>query len=146
MTDSTSGSDTRHARSLNDVLMAFELDAEVAAMRAEPGYTSYGRTSKTLGKGEHVRLVLTVAKAGARVGDQDAEAPVAVQVLDGEVTIDRDGTERAFGAGSLVWLGEGDWWNITVERDAALVLSIGWPGVGGDEAATDARREAGQHR
>lgn len=128
MTDITSGSDAREPRALDDPLMAFELDAEIAGLRAEPGYLEFGRTSKTLGKGEHVRLVLTAARAGTQLGDEDAEAPVAFQVLDGEITVDRDGATDAFGPGSLVWLGEGGWWNVTVERDAALVLSIGWPG------------------
>jgi hypothetical protein len=128
VTDITSGSDSREARSLDDPVRAFELDREVAQLRQEPGYAQFGRSSKTLGKSRHFRLVITAARAGTDLGDDDTEAAMAIQVLDGTVEIGRSGAGMRFGPGSAIWIAEGEGWAIRVEEDAALLLSLGWPG------------------
>jgi len=126
--ETTSGSDTREARTLDDPVMGFDLEREVELLRAEPGYTQFGRSSKTLGKGPNFRLVLTAARAGVDLGNEDAEAPMAIQVLEGGVRVDRAGDGLPFGAGSAIWFAEGGGWAVEIIEDAALVLSIGWPG------------------
>ena len=127
MTDMTSGSDSREARTLDDPVMGFELDREVDLLRREPGYGDFGRSSKTLGKGPNFRLVLTAARAGVEIGNEDAEAPMAMQVLAGRVAVDRAGAGATFGPGCAIWFAEGGGWAVRVQEDAALVLSIGWP-------------------
>jgi hypothetical protein len=126
--ETTSGSDTREARTLDDAVMGFDLEREVGLLRSEPGYTQFGRSSKTLGKGPNFRLVLTAARAGVDLGNEDAEAPMAIQVLEGGVRVDRAGDGLPFGAGSVIWFAEGGGWAVEIIEDAALVLSIGWPG------------------
>ena len=128
MNDITSGSDSREARTLDDPVMGFELDREIALLREEPGYAQFGRSSKTLGKSRNFRLVVTAARAGTDLGNDDAEAAMAIQVLDGAVTATRAGAGMRFGRGSVIWFAEGEDWAVRVENDAALVLSIGWPG------------------
>jgi quercetin dioxygenase-like cupin family protein len=126
--NTTSGSDSREARTLDDPVMGFELDREVAVLRQEPGYAQFGKASKTLGKGPHFRLVVTAARAGTTIGNEDSDDALAIQVLEGTVTVDRGGAGMAFGRGTAIWFAEGGDWSVRVERDAALVLSIGWPG------------------
>ena len=128
MNDITSGSDSREARTLDDPVMGFELDREIALLREEPGYAQFGRSSKTLGKSRNFRLVVTAARAGTDLGNDDAEAAMAIQVLDGAVTATRAGAGMRFGRGSVIWFAEGEDWAVRVDDDAALVLSIGWPG------------------
>ena len=128
MNDITSGSDSREARTLDDPVMGFELDREIALLREEPGYAQFGRSSKTLGKSRNFRLVVTAARGGTDLGNDDAEAAMAIQVLDGAVTATRAGAGMRFGRGSVIWFAEGEDWAVRVEDDAALVLSIGWPG------------------
>ena len=128
MNDITSGSDSREARTLDDPVMGFEVDREIALLREEPGYAQFGRSSKTLGKSRNFRLVVTAARAGTDLGNDDAEAAMAIQVLDGAVTATRAGAGMRFGRGSVIWFAEGEDWAVRVEDDAALVLSIGWPG------------------
>ena len=128
MNDITSGSDSREARTLDDPVMGFELDGEVARLRQEPGYAEFGRSSKTLGKSRNFRLVVTAARAGTDLGDDDTEAAMAIQVLDGTITVGRSGAGMRFGPGAAIWVAEGEGWAVRVEEDAALVLSIGWPG------------------
>jgi hypothetical protein len=108
--------------------MGFELDREVALLRQEPGYAEFGRSSKTLGKSRNFRLVVTAARAGTDLGDEQTEAAMALQVLAGAITVGGAGAGMRFGPGSAVWVAEGEGWSVRVEEDAALVLSIGWPG------------------
>ena len=129
MNETTSGSDSREARALDDPVMGFELAREVALLRAEPGYEQFGRSSKTLGKSPHFRLVVMAARAGTAIGNEQADDAMAIHVLDGNVTADHDGAGMAFGPGTAVWFAEGRDWSVRVERDAALLLSIGWPGA-----------------
>ena len=133
MNETTSGSDTREARSLDDPVMGFDLLREVELLRAEPGYQQFGRSSKTLGKGDNFRLVLTAARTGVDLGNEDAEASMAIQVLHGGIRVDRSGDGLPFGPGSAVWFAQGGGWSVEVIEDAALVLSIGWPGAGTGE-------------
>lgn len=130
MNDSTGGSDTREARTLDAPVLAFDLPHELARLRSEPGFAQFGRSSKTLAKSSTLRLVLTATRAGARVGEDDAEATVAVQVIDGRVSIDRDGRALELGTGSLAWLGGAQGWAVRSEEDSAVLLTISWPGTG----------------
>ena len=127
--ETTSGSDSREARALDDPVMGFELAREVALLREEPGYQQFGRTSKTLGKSPHFRLVAMAARAGTAIGNEEADDAMAIHVLEGSVTVDRAGAGMAFGAGTAIWFAEGRDWSVRVDRDAALLLSIGWPGA-----------------
>lgn len=133
MTDMTSGSDSREARALDDPVMGFELEHEADRLRREPGYADFGRSAKTLGKGPNFRLVLTAARAGTALGNEDTAAPMAMQVLAGAVSVDRAGAGARFGAGSAIWFAEGGGWTVEVEDDAVLLLSIGWPDSVTDE-------------
>jgi hypothetical protein len=53
---------------------------------------------------------------------------MAIQVLAGSITLGRAGAGMRFGPGSAIWVAEGEGWAVRVEDDAALLLSIGWPG------------------
>jgi hypothetical protein len=127
--DITSGSDSREARTLDDPVMAFDLDREVALLREEPGYAEFGSSAKTLGKSGNFRLVVTAARAGMDLGNEDTEAAMAIQVLAGSITLGRAGAGMRFGPGSAIWVAEGEGWAVRIEDDAALLLSIGWPGA-----------------
>ena len=133
MHDTTSGSDSREPRTLDGPVMGFELGHEVERLREEPGYRQFGRSSKTLGKGPHFRFVVTAARAGTEIGNEAADDAMAIQVIEGSVTVDGSSTGMTFGPGSAIWFAEGADWTIRTDRDAALVLSIGWPG--GTDAA-----------
>jgi hypothetical protein len=125
----TGGSETREARGLDDPVMGFDLIREAELLRAEPGYTEFGRSSKTLGKDDHFRLVLTTAKTGVDIGNEDAEAAMAITVLEGGIRVDRAGDGLPFGPGSVVWFAGGDGWSVEIIEDAAILLSMGWPGA-----------------
>lgn len=125
--DTTSGSDTRQSRPLHGPLMTFDLAPEIEQLRAEPSWASFGRSSKTLAKASGFRVVLSVVRAGVELGDQDARAPLAVQVLQGSVSAGRGGERALISTGGLAWLSEGAGWAVKAEEDAALLLSVNWP-------------------
>jgi hypothetical protein len=125
--ETTRGSDTREARPLNDPMMGYDLTDELALLRAEPGYRDFGRSSKTLGKGADLRLVLTAARAGVDLGSDIADAPMAIQVLEGGLRVDRAGDGTPFGPGSAIWLAGDEGWAVEILDDAALLISFGRP-------------------
>ena len=133
MHETTSGSGTRAARALNATEMTFDLAAELGALRVEPGYTDFGRSSRTLARSGPLRMVLTAVRAGTDLGAQVAEGPLAIHVLEGEITSRRDGTEDSLAAGTVAWFSAGGAWSVRAERDAALLLSV----AGNDDAAGD---------
>jgi hypothetical protein len=128
MRDVTTGTDTRDPRPLDRPMLAFDLAAEVASLRAEPAWGEHGRTSKTLAKTDTFRLVVTLLRAGGSIGDADTWAPLTVEVLAGAVRADR-GTEASVDvpADGVVWFDAGPGWRVTAVEDAALLLAITWP-------------------
>lgn len=128
----TSGSDTREPRILTAPELTFDLRRELEQLRDEPGYADFGRSSKTLARSGPLRIVLTAAREGIEVGAFEAEGPVAVQVLEGRLSDDRDGG-LGFGPGSLIWFGAGGSWAVRVDEDAALLLSVAGHDDGGPD-------------
>lgn len=132
MYETTGGSDTRSdthaARTMDGPALSFDLGDELAELRTEPGLEANGRASRTLAKDEHLRIVLTCMLDGATLGEDDAEAGFAVQVLDGRLQIERQGATIPLDSGMLMWLGAGPGWSITADGDTSAVLAFGWPG------------------
>jgi hypothetical protein len=123
--DAVGGSDTRAPRILDAPELRFDLAAELAALRGEPGYADFGRTSKTLARSGPLRIVLTVARAGVELGGApDGDGPVAIQVLDGRLATSSATAGAPLGAGTLAWFGQAGPWAVRVEEDAALLLSV----------------------
>lgn len=127
MKDVTTGTDTREPRALHDSIMTFDLPAELEALRAEPAWAEYGRAAKTLAKAATSRLVLALVRAGREVGDDDTWGPLAVHVLEGTVTADREGSAERVGPGGIAWFSAGGGWRARAVEDAALLISVTWP-------------------
>ena len=127
MKESTTGTDTRDERRLHDDLLQFDLEREIDRLRAEPEWAEHGRTSKTLAKSPSFRLVLTVLRSGAAIGNEEAEGPLAIQVLAGAVETGRPDRSSMLGEGQLAWLDAGPGWRLRATADAALLLAVSWP-------------------
>jgi hypothetical protein len=122
--EAVGGSSTRDARVLDAPELRFDLARELEALRAEPGYADFGRSSKTLARSGPLRLVLTAARRGVEVGGApEADGPVAVQVLAGRVSAAGD-MAGPLGAGELAWFGTDAPWAVRADEDAALLLAI----------------------
>jgi hypothetical protein len=60
-------------------------------------------------------------RSGVEVSEDDARSPLAVQVLSGAVTVDRDGEAPQVGSGQLAWFGGGGAWAIRAVDDSLLL-------------------------
>ena len=125
--ETTRGSDAREARSLRDPLMQFDLAAEIDRLTTESEWDDGDRNSIVLAKDSRLRVLLSVIRAGARIGDDDAEAAITVQVLGGRVTLRRDVHAIDLGDGHLGTIESGGNWTVEALEDSAVLLTIAWP-------------------
>jgi len=136
----TSGTDTRGPRELHPTIEIFDLAAEIVALRADPAWGNHGRAAKTLAKSPTYRLVLSLLRAGAEVGEDDAWGPLTLHVLEGVVTAGRGTDSRPVPTGAVAWYAAGRGWRARAETDTAVLLGISWP----EELAGDADLQAGE--
>lgn len=125
--ETTSGSDRREARSLRGPLMQFDLAAEIDRLTAEREWGDGDRNSIVLAKDSRLRVLLSVMRAGARIGDDDAEAAITVQVLGGRVVLRRDAHAIELGDGHLGTIESGGSWTVEAREDSAVLLTLAWP-------------------
>lgn len=125
--ESTHGSDAREPRSLRAPLMQFDLAAEIDRLTTEGEWGDGDRNSIVLAKDSRLRVLLAVMRAGARIGDDDAEAAITVQVLGGRVTLRRDLRAIDLGDGHLGTIESGGSWTVEAVEDSAVLLTIAWP-------------------
>src|SRR5205085_5091908 len=105
-------------------LLAFDLPAEIEALRSEPSLAEHGRTSKTLAKSPTFRLVITMIRAGGTVGNDDVWSPLAVQVLAGSARASQQDRSVDLPTGGLVWFEAGPGWQVSAVEDAILLLPV----------------------
>lgn len=122
--DTTSGSDDRESRALRDPLMRFDLAGEIDRLTSEREWNEGDRNSIVLAKDAQQRLLLTVMRAGARVGHELAEGQIAIQVLGGRVIARRDTASAELGDGDLATVAPGGQWAVEAIEDSAILLTI----------------------
>ena len=124
---STSGSDDREARAVMERLMVFDVAAEIERLRGEEEWAERDRNSRTLAKEIDFRVLLTVMRDGARLSEEDGDARVSMQVVDGTVRLDVGGDEQALRAGALAVVDAGTPWSLTADGDCAVLVTLAWP-------------------
>jgi quercetin dioxygenase-like cupin family protein len=100
---------------------------EVERLSAEPEWSEGDRDSLTLAKASDVRLVLSVLRPGARIGDEEARGSLAVQTLAGAILVGRGDERVELRAGQLAVLQEGATWWVEAQEQSALLLMMAWP-------------------
>lgn len=123
----TSGTDTREARTVSAGLSVHRIQAEVERLSREPEWSEGDRDSLTLAKAPDVRLVLSVLRPGARLGDEEAHGSLAVQALAGAIVVGRGEERVELKAGELAVLQAGATWSIEAREQSALLLTMAWP-------------------
>ncbi len=125
-TDWTHGSDDRGARPLTESLMAFDLDQEIAALRAEPAWTEGDRNARTLVKSGGIRLLLASLREAAEIHEQNGEGPVSVQLLEGRATLSAGGADVVLDAGALASVEAGLPWSLRADAQSAVLVTLAW--------------------
>ena len=72
-------------------------------------------------------MVLTRAAAGVELGGDDTEGAIALVVLEGTVTVRRDGETAMAERDQLVVIDRGRPWRAVPDTDASLLLVLAWP-------------------
>lgn len=130
----TSGSDSRGSRPTMEPLMVFGLTEEIQRLRTESQWTDGDRNSMTLAKEVDFRALLSVLRNGARIDEQDGDARVSVQVIEGRVRLRLGGANASTAAeeaelesGDLGVVDAGQPWTLQAEGDCAVLLTFAWP-------------------
>lgn len=126
-TRTTSGSDQRDARRVEAGFGHFDLATEIARLADEPAGHDQDRQTITLARAGLLRVVLTRAAAGVELGGDDTEGAIALVVLEGTVTVRRDGETAIAERDQLVVIDRGRPWRAVPDTDASLLLVLAWP-------------------
>jgi hypothetical protein len=118
----TSGSDTRPARSLDDSLVT-DLTSEAGTLLEEPEWTDGDRNTRTLLAGDRMRVALIALRRDAAIGDDATDDSLVVQVLRGAVSVDGTGERRQLGSGALLVLDRPRSWRLRAIDESLLLLT-----------------------
>jgi quercetin dioxygenase-like cupin family protein len=111
-------------RPLAGPVLAFDLAEQIAALQAEEPYNRSGRAGRTLAKSGRFRLVLTAMARGNEIGTHQADSPMTLQVVQGELHFRSVGQEYTLSAGQVLFFGPGEAHDIRATQDSALLLTI----------------------
>lgn len=125
--DTTGGSDEREGRSLNVPLRLFELREEAERLRAEQAYVDGDRNARTLAKVGAFRTVLVVVRSGARFDERDQRGSLAIQVLEGRVSLRVDDDIVEIGEGAIAVVAADHPWAAVALLDGLVLLHLAWP-------------------
>ena len=122
-------------RPLSAPLLTFDLGQHLAELRAEESFERSGRAGRTLAKSGRLRLVLVAMAEGNVIGTHQADSPMTIHVLDGELHFRADDTEHRLVTGQVLFFGPGDAHDIRAVRQSALLITLS--AIGDDYGASD---------
>ena len=111
-------------RPLHGTLQRFDLQEEVARLRAEKAWQEGKRNAITLRKGEGMNVVLLVMKAGDRLEEHAAPGPVSLSVLEGRVRFEAGEETAEAGPEVLLACDAGVRHTVEALGDAVCLLTV----------------------
>ena len=111
-------------RPLAGPVLAFDLTEQIAQLRADEPYRRSGRAGRTLAKSGRFRLVLTAMAEGNVIGTHQADSPMTLQVVEGELHFRTDGESYRLTAGQVLFFGPGEAHDIRATTESALLLTL----------------------
>lgn len=124
-------------RPLSGEALTFDLD-EVRQEVAEPSILERnGHNARTLLKDGPMRVVLIVMAPGGEIPEHQAEGPVTVQPVQGDVRFSTGGHDYDLEPGRLLCLGPGVRHRVFSAGGGAFLLTVAHPGAEGAGSGTD---------
>jgi quercetin dioxygenase-like cupin family protein len=111
-------------RPLHGPLQSFDLQEEVARLRAEKAWREGVRNAITLRKGEGMNVVLLVMKAGDRLEEHAAPGPISLSVREGRVRFEVGEETVEAGPGVLLTCDAGVRHTVEALGDAVCLLTV----------------------
>jgi quercetin dioxygenase-like cupin family protein len=115
----------RH-RTLEGDILAFDLEGEMRIVRAE---LTEGRTriARTLVKEGALRVTLVGLKPGGSMAEHQAQAPISIHVLEGEIVLQIGKSARFLPAGVLAAVDSGVRHAVSSPRGGMFLLTLAAP-------------------
>ena len=121
-------------RPLAGPMLTFKLGEQLEEIRREEGFTRNGRGARTLAKAGRFRLVLIAMAEGNVIHTHQADSPLTIHVIEGDITYRAEDGEHRLGEGEVLFFSAGDAHDITARRQSALLLTRS---AEGDDFGTD---------
>ena len=123
----TSGTDRRAARSLSGEGLAFRFSEEIQDLRKDLARSSGQRSAKTLAKAGGLRVTLVYLEANATISPEASAGGATVQVIEGRLRMQTDGSIQELGPGELMILEQNLRQPIQAAERSAFLVTVIWP-------------------
>lgn len=111
-------------RPLTGPMLTFDLKQQLAELRKEEAYERSGRAGRTLAKSGRMRLVMVAMAEANVIGTHQADSPMTLHVLEGDIQYRADGGVHRLHEGEILFFGPGDAHDIRASRESALLITI----------------------
>ena len=111
-------------RPLAGPLLVFDLPAIAGELRSEESYLRSGRAGRTLAKAGRMRVVLVAIAETSFIGTQQADSPLTIQVLEGDIEFRTDGGKHRLRRGEILFFGPGDAHDIRATAPSLVIITI----------------------
>jgi quercetin dioxygenase-like cupin family protein len=111
-------------RPLAGPLLSFDIPRITTELREEEAYTRSGRAGRTLAKSGRLRVVLVAMDVGNVITTHQAESPLTIHVVEGEIRFRTEVGEHHLRQDELLFFGPGDAHDIRADRPSVLLLTI----------------------
>jgi quercetin dioxygenase-like cupin family protein len=115
----------QHAHHVSDSLIAIDLLVESEALRSGDAYSTADHAAHTISKQSGSRVVLIALKAGGRMNEHHADAPITVQGLQGTVNFTVGDQTIRLTPGVLVTAAAGMLHSVEAIEESAFLLTMG---------------------
>ena len=125
----THGTPERPIHRVINPLVAFDLNGELATLRAEPDWpqSSLNPKTKTLVKEPTLRIVLIALHRGGRLAEHRAPGRISIQVLAGHLRLHALDQNVELQSGGVLVLDPDMDHDIEALEESAFLLTIAWP-------------------
>ena len=106
-------------------VIALDCGSEIAALRASDSYRRADHSAETVAKQSELRVVLVALKAGGRMHEHHADAPITVHGLEGRIQFKVGGQTREVIPGQVLVVAAGLRHSVLAIEESAFLLTIG---------------------
>jgi quercetin dioxygenase-like cupin family protein len=115
----------QQAHHVSDSVIAIDLLVELEALRSAASYQAADHAAHTISKQSGIRVVLIALKAGGRMNEHHADAPITVHGLQGTVNFTVGGETLRVTPGVLVTVAAGMLHSVEAIEESAFLLTMG---------------------
>jgi quercetin dioxygenase-like cupin family protein len=127
-------------RPLTGPMLTFDISEQVAELRREEAYNRSGRAGRTLTKSGRLRLLLVAMAEHNIIGTHQADSPLTIHVIEGDIQYRFEGAEHRLRQGQILFFGPGDAHDIRALRPSVLLITIS--AIGDDYEGEGEHRDA----